>query len=191
MKKGKPYQSLYEKTTSPFEADLLALLDKAIVKLSEARDFLQKANVGRTEWHNEGIKEAVNISSKNFQYRISQFNTIMTRFWNRMDEADESGRELSLYLFVMCRSKLVGTNTAITINGSTSSQRSGSNMRSLITEMTNMDKTRRQEIVFRIAKIQFMLSCDYFNAYVKGHKADLKMKSVTELLIPARLYIKK
>ncbi|HOU35620.1 MAG TPA: hypothetical protein PKX62_16495 [Spirochaetota bacterium] len=178
MKKAKFYKSLYEKSTTDIESQLLSYLDRAIVKYQEARDMLATMKV----------TEAINISKTpaSLTTRIKQGNRLLDAFWDNVKKAEKSGYEISLYLFVMCRSRLVGASTAITKDFSISSQYSGACVKSILIEINGMKKNIIGQGMFFTMYTSYQVACYSFNQYVNGNQKRLNIVPVNKLLIPKK-----
>ncbi len=114
------------------ELKLYSLLNEAVNELEGAvRQF--KKDKTHIVKENMTIYEATQIG-REFKGRLNKANLLIAEFNKNFDNLYNRKCDLSLYLFVMCRFKLIG----IKYGNISSSWHSGSNVYSLILEISNM-----------------------------------------------------
>jgi hypothetical protein len=178
----KKYNKLFlEKRETDIE--VLSNLDETIEALVDAKHILA----------NEKFKEATNVSLKNYNTKMGQATALLNKATDNLIsiEVEELGRDKSIKLYVQCRLKLVGTNTALSKEFPVSSWYSGSNVHSLIIEMKNIivdinvipNRISHNDILERFIA-QYMTTCISYNNVVQDNVENLIIKKPNDLIIP-------
>ncbi len=160
----KKYKRLIEKglqlkdALSSKELKLYSLLNEAVNELEEAVKQFKKDKTHIVR-ENMTIYEATQIG-REFQGRLSKANLLLAKFVENFGNRYNTKYDLSLYLYVMCRFKLIGIKWG-NIN---SSWYSGSNVHSLILEISNMVGLNDEEkLTFRFIVGSYKLACGEYN----------------------------
>ncbi|MFC1670029.1 hypothetical protein ACFL20_06510 [Spirochaetota bacterium] len=174
----KPYKSVFEEKDNSF--GVLNNLDRAIEKYEEAKQILIKS----------ALLEATNVSTDNFMTKMNQADNLLHKAVGSLIKIQRSDRDISIELYVKCRLKLVGTNTALSKEYSVSSWYSGANVRSLLIEMEDMGVTD----IFRSnalgsSRNRYTMICVTYNETVEDYKDELVIKKYNQLIIPDELIL--